>query len=107
MPSTCDAEMAVQTQFPPKEQLFVHTTGSRSWARAGEGFPNLLQLLWSSDVDGKRLLWWRASLWQRHFKGLFSDGLNPVLWCGNTCVSMDRGEGHGFQLVTRNNWLTT
>lgn len=110
VPSTCDAEMAVQAQ-PPKKHLSVHTIGSCCracfWARGGEDFPKPLQLLWSSEVDVKSLLWWRASLWQKHFKGLFSEGLKPALWCGNTCLSMDRGEGHTFQLVKWNNWLTT
>lgn len=110
MPSTCDAAMAAQTQ-PPKKQFSMHTTGSccraHSWVRGGEGFPNLLELLWSSEVDAKSLLWWKVGLWQKHFKELCSEGLNPALWGRNTFVSMDRGEGHTFQLVTCNNWSTT
>lgn len=106
MPAAPDAAAAVQAQ-PPKQRLSVHTTGSccraRSWARGGEGFPNLLQLLWSSEVDAKSLLRWSVGLWQKHFKGLFSEGLNPALWFGNTPVSMDRGEGRALQLMTWSN----
>jgi len=89
----CADPAASRSRFPCTKQGLAagHAPGR------GEGFISLLQLLWSSEVGAKSLMWWTAGLWQVHFEGLFSEGLNPALWCGNTGVSMDRGEGsrHG------------